>query len=932
MKIKQLTCALLLAVGLVANAANEPNTVYQVTEEVTVSENVDYIIAHTTPFVGEGKVNITNTDHAVVIFQSIRPSLVIKNHLKDRVFINGEQAVNGTNCQVKMYAHGAIVMPYAKDIKPLTVYSEQNFGGTAVNDFGLEHSGGFMNTLSDAKLNNQIRSFKLKRGYMVTFATGKNGWGYSRCFIADKEDLELATLPVSLDGRISSYRVFQWYDAEKKGLASDTRMSANDLLASSWCYTWGVGSDMLPDHECIPHRIHESWPSPDACGKATFSCHMKTNNEPGNSADDNPNTVEEILNNWQTLMRTGMRLCSESSHDGSWAHLDKFIAEIDKRGWRCDILDLHCYWASGFDNMKNYYDKYGKRPIWISEFVWGASWNNNGIFATDRSFSQANQQKNLDAMKGIFASLNNSPYVERYAYWNSEADCSKLLRGESELSLTGKYFQTMQSGMAYRKEYEKVPNVVYTAPSALAGSWTDQTAGTFKLNWTDTNGDMLSEIRVQRKLESEIEAAYQTIATISPKDIAGKSLSYIYTDTLPASGVYEYRVINVAPTGKDYYSATTVKAAKSSVMAAEQMQYGELVMLDGSEIQLNFTENFSDAPAVFMGTLSSENSKLQLGNLISAVGRGNFTYSPIVWMTSSSTVFEKSESLPFMALLEGSYKFSNLDCEVGVAKVTMKDTVDVVFAQAFPEGVVPVVLTEIRKPTVKKSAMMVRVFDVTNTGFRCIIMVEDEATASTINYNVCYMAVTPGVGVVDEANGVMIAAGRNAESVYGATARTNYFTYGSDTLRFVDPYIFTNLQTNAYDAAAMVRMQGDGTTVTVGDMEYTVGARFKRVVDSSRKNASDGTKLNASTMRDDLGWVVLYTRAEGTSEPTSIEQVVSDAVAIRPYAVDGVIRVDGCDSFEVYSTTGMKLNARQPQLPGVYVVRTATATAMVVVR
>lgn len=919
--------------GLVANAANEPNTVYQVTEEVTVSENVDYIIAHTTPFVGEGKVNITNTDHAVVIFQSIRPSLVIKNHLKDRVFINGEQAVNGTNCQVKMYAHGAIVMPYAKDIKPLTVYSEQNFGGTAVNDFGLENSGGFMNTLSDAKLNNQIRSFKLKRGYMVTFATGKNGWGYSRCFIADKEDLELATLPVSLDGRISSYRVFQWYDAEKKGLASDTRMSANDLLASSWCYTWGVGSDMRPDHECIPHRIHEGWPNPADCGKANFSCHMKTNNEPGNSADDSPNTVEQILNNWQTLMRTGMRLCSESSHDGSWAHLDQFIAEIDKRGWRCDILDLHCYWASGFDNMKYYYDKYGKRPIWISEFVWGASWNNNGIFNSDRSFSQANQQKNLDAMKGIFASLNSSPYVERYAYWNSEADCSKLLRGESELSLTGKYFQTMQSGMAYRKEYEKVPNVVYTAPSALAGSWTDQTAGTFKLSWTDTNGDMLSEIRVQRKLESEIGAAYQTIATISPKDISGKSLSYIYTDTLPASGVYEYRVINVAPTGKDYYSATTVKAAKSTVIGADQVQYGELVMLDGSEIELKFTQTFSDVPAVFMGVLSSENSKLQLGNLLSAVGRTNFTYSPIVWTTSTSTEFEKSESLPFMALLEGSYKFSNLDCEVGVAKVTMKDTVDVVFAQAFPEGVVPVVLTEIRKPTVKKSAMMVRVFDVTNTGFRCIIMVEDEATAATINYNVCYMAVTPGVGVVDEANGVMIAAGRNAESVYGATARTNYFTYGSDTLRFVDPYIFTNLQTNAYDAAAMVRMQGDGTTVTVGDMEYTVGARFKRVVDSSRKNASDGTKLNASTMRDDLGWVVLYTRAEGTSEPTTgIEQVVGDAVAIRPYAVDGVIRVDGCDSFEVYSTTGMKLNARQPQLPGVYVVRTATATAMVVVR
>lgn len=917
--------------GLVANAANEPNTVYQVTEEVTVSENVDYIIAHTTPFVGEGKVNITNTDHAVVIFQSIRPSLVIKNHLKDRVFINGEQAVNGTNCQVKMYAHGAIVMPYAKDIKPLTVYSEQNFGGTAVNDFGLEHSGGFMNTLSDAKLNNQIRSFKLKRGYMVTFATGKNGWGYSRCFIADKEDLELATLPVSLDGRISSYRVFQWYDVQKKGLASDTGFGNNETLGTTYCYDWAQGLSHLPDRECVPHQIYVAWPSVSTCGSVDFACHMQTNNEPGNSADDTPQTVEVILNQWQDLMRTGLRLCSESSHDGSWSHLDQFIAEVDKRGWRCDILDLHCYWASGFGNMEYYYNKYGKRPIWITEFVWGASWNNNGIFATDRSFSKENQQKNLNEMKNILTTLNNSPYVERYAYWNGEADCSKLIRS-GVLSLTGEYYRDMKSGMAYRKEYEKVPNVVYTAPSALAGAWTDQTAGTFKLSWTDTNGDMLSEIRVQRKLESEIGAAYQTIATISPKDISGKSLSYIYTDTLPASGVYEYRVINVAPTGKDYYSATTVKAAKSSVMAADQMQYGELVMIDGSEIQLNFTENFSDVPAVFMGVLSSENSKLQLGNLLSAVGRTNFTYSPIVWTTSSSTVFEKSESIPFMALLEGNYKFSNLDCEVGVAKVTMKDTVDVVFAQAFPEGVVPVVLTEIRKPIVKKSAMMVRVFDVTNTGFRCIIMVEDEATLSSTNYNVCYMAVTPGVGVVDEANGVMIAAGRNAEAMYGATARTNYFTYGSDTLRFVNPYIFTNLQTNAYDAAAMVRMQGDGTTVTVGDMEYTVGARFKRVVDSSRKNASDGTKLNASTMRDDLGWVVLYTRAEGTSEPTSIEQVVGDAVAIRPYAVDGVIRVDGCDSFEVYSTTGMKLNARQPQLPGVYVVRTATATAMVVVR
>ena len=81
---------------------------------------------------------------------------------------------------------------------------------------------------------------------------------------------------------------------------------------------------------------------------------MKTNNEPGNSADDHPQTVEEVLANWENLMRTGLRLCSESSHDGSWSHLQNFIKAIDERGWRCDLLDLHCYWPAGsFGDFSN---------------------------------------------------------------------------------------------------------------------------------------------------------------------------------------------------------------------------------------------------------------------------------------------------------------------------------------------------------------------------------------------------------------------------------------------------------------------------------------------------------------------------------------------------------------------------------------------------
>lgn len=927
MKIKQLTCTLLLAFGLAANAANTVTKVGQVTGEVTLSENVDYVIQGTTPFADGAKVNITNTDHAVLIIQSIRPSHVLNQKLLDgHVFINGEQAVNGENCQVRMYAHGSIVFPYAKDIKPLTVYSEQNFGGTAVNDFGLEHSSGFMNTLTEAKLNNQIRSFKLKRGYMVTFAVGKSGWGYSRCFIADTEDLEFAELPAHLDARISSYRVFQWHDVQKKGLASDTGFGNNETLGTTYCYDWAQGLSHLPDRECVPHQIYVAWPSVSTCGSVDFACHMQTNNEPGNSADDTPQSVEVILNQWQDLMRTGLRLCSESSHDGSWSHLDQFIAEVDKRGWRCDILDLHCYWASGFGNMEHYYNKYGKRPIWITEFVWGASWNNNGIFATDRSFSTENQQKNLNEMKNILTTLNNSPYVERYAYWNGEADCSKLIRS-GVLSLTGEYYRDMKSGMAYRKEYEKVPNVVYTAPSNLAGTWSNQSAGAFRLTWSDTNGDMLSEIQLQRKGEND--ADFVTVQTVAPKDMTGKTLNYACNDTLTEPGVYEYRVVNVAADNAKRYSAV-VKAAKSSVQGTDKIQFGEIFLVStGDEVDIDYTGSFASAPAVFMGPMSNSNTKMQLGNLISASGSKNFTYKPLPWVTSESTDFAKIESLPFMAIEEGNHTFGTLDCEVGVAKVNMIDTVDVVFTKPFAEGVVPVVLTEIRKPMLKENPIIVKVRNVTNTGFKCILMYEDEVgSKSAMKMNVCYLAITPGVGVLDDNLGLMIAAGTSEATMYGSSARPHYFVSGGDTLRCLAPSIFAALQTSNYDAATLVRRQSGTITEEVDGVEYTVGARFRRVVDSSRSNASDGTKLSATSMKDDLGWVVLYTRGDGLS----VEQMEADAEApLRPYVVGNTICVDGYEDFDVYTMHGIKLASAKALAAGVYVVRAGNKTAMVVV-
>ena len=159
-RLLSLVCLMMVSLMIWANSIT---AVSQVSASVSVSADVDYTITSTTPFTDGGRIDITNVDHAVVIITSVRPSAVISTWLKNHVYINGAQAVNGSNCQVKLYAQGTIILPYASNIKPLTVYSEQNFGGTAVNDFGLENTGGYMNTLTEAKLNNKIRSFKLKR-------------------------------------------------------------------------------------------------------------------------------------------------------------------------------------------------------------------------------------------------------------------------------------------------------------------------------------------------------------------------------------------------------------------------------------------------------------------------------------------------------------------------------------------------------------------------------------------------------------------------------------------------------------------------------------------------------------------------------------------------------------------------------------------------
>ena len=538
----------MLAVCISGQATNNKQSVAQVNETVAITTATDYTVTSATPFGTNGVVNIENTDAAVLILAAVKPSAAVKL-LSAHVQIAGAQAVNGQNCQVKLYNRGCIILPYGDSTKPLTVYSEKNYGGTAVNDFGLENTGGFMNTLTDEKLNNKIRSFKLKRGYMVTFSLRAGGYGYSRCFIADDADLEVAELPAELDCKITSYRIFKWYDTGKQQLAAadnDNDYAACSALNVTSTYTWGVGTNMLPDFESVPQHIKENWPAPADLGKATWSPHMKTNNEPRNPADDSPCDLNAILTNWEDLMATGMRLCSPSSWDGSdyWnatGFLSDFFNEIDSRGWRCDIIDLHGYWAEGsFDlNIPNWHNAFG-RPVWVTEWVWGASWNNNGAFA-----SGVTEAQNAAAVKRICEKMNSQDYVERYYFWNGERDPSRAYK-DGKLTAAGEYYATINAGVGFKKKNAYVPKAVVRVPT-LGGQHTESTHTT-KLSWRELSGELTAQMTLERRTTAKPE--WEVIETFTPSE---DPKLYTYNDTEGGYGC-DYRVHIVDFKGRNIYS------------------------------------------------------------------------------------------------------------------------------------------------------------------------------------------------------------------------------------------------------------------------------------------------------------------------------------------------------------------------------------------
>ena len=152
--------------------------------------------------------------------------------------------------------------------------------------------------------------------------------------------------------------------------------------------------------------------------------------------------------------------------------------------------------------------------------------------------------------------LNNNDCIERYYYWNSERDPSKLYKNGS-LTEAGQYYASINLGLGYNGKYNFVPT---TPPQYGPTKFTKiLSTGKTRLSWHDANGEYNQLMEVQMKDDL---GRWVVLDTIPQKETA---FNYSYEiDNDDENVLYRLRLIDLYGT--------------------EYLTYDELLLGDAFEI------------------------------------------------------------------------------------------------------------------------------------------------------------------------------------------------------------------------------------------------------------------------------------------------------------------------------------------------------------
>ncbi|HLP04073.1 MAG TPA: glycosyl hydrolase, partial [Paludibacter sp.] len=484
----------MLSFSQVINLENSVTSVASYTDkEVVVTGKSELHLTAATNTLVRSTVKLNSTD-AWLFFDNVRPQVVVDSLLK-YVYINGAAAVSKSNARVSVYRHGTVVVPHSQTFQPLKVYAGENFTGDSASYSMFT----FYNSLGT--LDNKIKSFKLKRGYMATLATLADGTGYSRVFIADKSDLEVPVLPFWLNSTISFIRVFDWEYVSKKGWCGTGSggYTLGDKVKGTWYYTWSADQDTKTNLEYVPIRQNGGWPGWSEISGKQYVSHVLGFNEPDHTEQSNL-TVSQAVAQWSEMMKTGLRIGSPACTNFSWLY--QFMDSCKAKNYRVDYVALHAYWGgkspqNWYNDLKYIHDRTG-RPLWITEWNNGANWTTESWPTSDHSLSPANAAKQLADIKAILNVLDTASFIERYSIYNWVQDCRAMVLADT-LTPAGKYYASTKLPMAYNPAYEVVPTYVFGSPS-LSISFQPKKS---LLSINDPNGDFVTGFILEKKIDND---------------------------------------------------------------------------------------------------------------------------------------------------------------------------------------------------------------------------------------------------------------------------------------------------------------------------------------------------------------------------------------------------------------------------------------------
>lgn len=795
-----------------------------VDKEIIISGKCDLHLTSATQPLSNSIVRLMTEDSWLFI-DNIRPSVVISTILSN-VFVNDKAAVNKSNVRVAIYKHGTVIMAHAAGYKPLTVFSGQDFAGDS-SKYSI-----FTKYTSLGALNNKIRSFKLKRGYMATFATSSDGTGYSRVYIADKGDLIMPVLPVELDKVISFIRSMSWEWVTKKGWCGTGSGGGQNAeqVKGTWFYSWSADQNSTSNLEYTPIRQNGGWPGwSEINGKQNVS-HLLGFNEPDQTNQANM-TVNQILAQWPDMLKTGLRIGSPA-----WANAGNtypFMDSCKARNYRVDYVAVHAYWGgktpqNWYNDLKYIHEKTG-RPLWITE------WNNGANWTTEwwPSDVASQQTKQLNEIKAILNVLDTAHFVERYSIYNWVEDKRAMIIN-GVLTPAGQYYTNNKSVMAFNRAAEVIPVFNFSVKPSL-----NLTFGTSTVSMTITDklGEYFSGFVVEKKVNGG-----EYVEVFNSDNIILKN----FTDSLNKDSGSKVRYRAKTKLSDGSLTAYSIETGYD-ISNGNEIQYGNVFISNIGWNPILYRIPYAVNPTIIVGSPTNKNISVLLtsrAKLVSASIRFNLQIAP--WSYQKVSTLAKEEVVPYFVLAPGIYNFGGLEAQAGKSTVGSTWTA-VTFSTPFQND--PLVFTT-QQSSLSANASTVRVRRVTKTGFEARLQKESAITTPLSAESVSFFAITPGTGVIDNRK---IIVGKTADNAIGSVYTT--VNYGDS---ISDPIFIAQMQTCNDD------------TVTASLRTLFLSNKYANVIKQREKSTG------VSTMsKETAGWFVIDPASiiDGIDSPKSPKMV-----------------------------------------------------------